>query len=62
MTGVSIAPTPWRIQCPAHGGVYLTRLEADRQRLEKGRFHSCPRCGSPAYEAAPAPEPLPSPA
>lgn len=42
---VSDEPTPWRLKCPIHGGVFLTEDEYVRQLEMPNRRWCCPKCG-----------------
>ena len=39
----SFVPTPYAVQCPTHGMVYLTEEEYDRQLCKSANRWECPR-------------------
>lgn len=43
---ISDVPTPWKVICPVHDGVYLTRSEYQRQMMNPNDRWRCPvqRC------------------
>ena len=42
---ISTQPTPWAVYCYAHGRVYLTNHEYNRQMHFANRGWVCPICG-----------------
>jgi hypothetical protein len=44
VAGESQSPTPYRLWCPVHGGVYLTNDEYMRQMLNANDHWRCPVC------------------
>jgi hypothetical protein len=41
----SPTPTPWAVLCQAHGQVFLTEAEYDRQLMRPDSVWECPRAG-----------------
>jgi hypothetical protein len=49
VAGESQSPTPYRLWCPTHGGVYLAPEEYTRQLLKTNDFWRCPICLSHSF-------------
>jgi hypothetical protein len=45
---ISTTPTPYAVNCPTHGQVFLTEAEYSRQMWKADSVWMCPDCHQPA--------------